>query len=196
MGNRILVLAVLVILVVCGYFAYQHIHEQKLDESGEVVCKGCMTSDEKAKFEKENSGDTADGQSERKTRTAAADDKAGFPDANASVNGTPGTTAGATANNAPANNPPTTATVTPVTPTNQIVPAPQPVSAPLPQSDSQLPNAPNGMRFTGTGNYQWYRQGNITWRLDTATGRSCIIYATMEEWQKQIVMAHGCGRDA
>jgi hypothetical protein len=192
MGNKIAVLLVLTALAVMGFFAYQHIHEQKLDESGEVVCKGCMTADEKAKFEKENSGDTADGQSEHKLRGAMADDKAGFPDANATVNGTPGTAAGATANNAAA-----TANPTPITPTNQVVtPAPQPVSSPPPQTDSQLPNAPNGMRFTGSGTYQWYRQGNITWRLDTATGRSCIVYATMEEWQKQIVMAHGCGREA
>jgi hypothetical protein len=193
MGNRILVLAVLVVLAVCGYFAYQHIHEQKLDESGEVVCQGCMSPEAKARFERENSGDTADGQSEHKTRTALADDKAGFPDANAPVNGTPGTAARTAANNTTA----TAAAPTPVTPTNQLVtPVAQPVSGPLPQSDSQLPNAPNGMRFGGSGTYQWYRQGNITWRLDTVSGRSCIVYATMEEWQKQIVMAHGCGRDA
>jgi len=192
MGNRILVLAVLVVLAVCGYFAYQHIHEQKLDESGEVVCQGCMSPERQAAFEKENSGDTADGQSEHKTRTALADDKAGFPDANATVNGTPGTAAGATANHTAA-----TANTTPVTPTNQVMtPVAQPVSGPPPQTDSQLPNAPNGMRFTGSGTYQWYRQGNLTWRLDTVSGKSCIVYATMEEWQKQIVMAHGCGRDA
>ena len=192
MGNRILVLAVLVVLAVCGYSAYQHIHEQKLDESGEVVCQGCMSPERQAAFEKENSGDTADGQSEHKTRTALADDKAGFPDANATVNGTPGTAAGATANHTAA-----TANTTPVTPTNQVMtPVAQPVSGPPPQTDSQLPNAPNGMRFTGSGTYQWYRQGNLTWRLDTVSGKSCIVYATMEEWQKQIVMAHGCGRDA
>jgi hypothetical protein len=193
MGNKIAWLLFLIAIAIGGYFVYQHIHQQKLDESGEVVCQGCMGPEAKARFDKENSGDTADGQSEHKTRTAMADAKAGFPDANATVNGTPGTTAGATANNAAA-----TTNTTPVTPINQVVtpPAAQPVSSPPPQSDSQLPNAPNGMRFTGTGNYQWYRQGNITWRLDTVSGKSCIVYATMEEWQKQIVMAHGCGHEA
>jgi len=63
-------------------------------------------------------------------------------------------------------------------------------------TDSQSANAPNGMRFGGTGTYQWYRQGNLTWRIDTASGRSCIIYATLEEWRKQIVYSHGCGRNA
>ena len=192
MGNKIAWLLFLIAVAIGGYFVYQHVHEQKLDESGEVVCQGCMSPERQAAFEKENSGDTADGQSEHKTRTALADDKAGFPDANATVNGTPGTAAGATANHTAA-----TANTTPVTPTNQVMtPVAQPVSGPPPQTDSQLPNAPNGMRFTGSGTYQWYRQGNLTWRLDTVSGKSCIVYATMEEWQKQIVMAHGCGRDA
>jgi hypothetical protein len=66
----------------------------------------------------------------------------------------------------------------------------------MPARDSEPPNAPNDMRFAGSGTYQWYRQGNLTWRIDTTTGRSCIIYATMEEWRKQIVMSHGCGRTA
>ncbi len=63
-------------------------------------------------------------------------------------------------------------------------------------TDSRSPNAPNDLRFAGSGAYQWYRQGNLTWRIDTATGRSCIVYATLEEWQKQIVYTHGCGRSA
>ena len=58
-----------------------------------------------------------------------------------------------------------------------------------PMTDSQSANAPNGMRFSGSGTYQWYRQGNLTWRTDTASGRSCIVYATLEEWRKQIVLS-------
>ena len=186
MGNKIFWLFVFLMLVVGGLFVYQHFHEQKAEDSGEVTCKGCMTPSEKAAFEKENSGETADAQSEHKQRGAMADDKAGFPDTYAPVNGTPGTAAGATS------------TATPVTPTNQVVAAPvaQPIAGPAPATDSQLPNAPNGMRFGGSGTYQWYRQGNLTWRLDTVSGRSCIVYATMEEWQKQIVIEHGCGRSA
>ena len=40
------------------------------------------------------------------------------------------------------------------------------------QYDSQSPNAPNGALFTGSGAYQWYRQGNLTWRVDSRTGHS------------------------
>ncbi len=207
MGNKIAILLVLLALAVGGYFAYQHFHEQKLDENGDVHCIGCMSPADKARFDRENSGETADGQSDRKTRTAAADDRAGFPDANATVNGTPGTAAGVTAQtSAPTPTYPsiTATTTTPVTPANQAAPpaypAAQPISSrgagPVPTTDTELPNAPNGMRFTGTGTYQWYRQGNLTWRLDTTSGRSCIIYATMEEWQKQIVLEHSCGRSA
>lgn len=62
----------------------------------------------------------------------------------------------------------------------------------IPPTDSQSPNAPNGARFTGTGKYQVYRQGNLTWRINTETGESCILFATEEEWRKSIVFNHGC----
>jgi hypothetical protein len=66
----------------------------------------------------------------------------------------------------------------------------------LPATDSVPPNPTNGARFTGSGAYQWYRQGNLTWRVDTVSGGSCIAFATLEEWRKQIVYSHGCGRGA
>jgi hypothetical protein len=68
-----------------------------------------------------------------------------------------------------------------------------PAAGPVPVSDTIAPNAPNGLAFGGTGKYQWYRQGNLTWRVDTATGSNCIAFATMEEWRKPIVSSHGCG---
>ncbi len=64
----------------------------------------------------------------------------------------------------------------------------------VPSGDTIAPNPPNGMVFAGTGRYQLYRQGNITWRLDTNTGHSCIIFATDEEWKKPRVLRAGCGR--
>jgi hypothetical protein len=63
----------------------------------------------------------------------------------------------------------------------------------VPVSDTVAPNAPNGLAFGGTGKFQWYRQGNLTWRVDTASGTSCIAFATMDEWRKPIVYTHGCG---
>lgn len=67
-------------------------------------------------------------------------------------------------------------------------------SSPLtvPASDSLPANAPDGQRFSGSGQYQVYRQGNITWRIDTQTGQSCILFATPEEWRKPLVYSHGC----
>ncbi len=63
-----------------------------------------------------------------------------------------------------------------------------------PPTDSQGALAPNGTPFAGTGRYQFYRQGNLTWRLDTDTGAACVIFATNQEWRKPQVYRHGCRR--
>jgi cytoskeletal protein RodZ len=63
----------------------------------------------------------------------------------------------------------------------------------VPAADSITRNPPNGMIFAGTGKYQLYRQGDITWRLDTDSGEACILFATDSEWSKQKVYSHGCG---
>jgi hypothetical protein len=64
--------------------------------------------------------------------------------------------------------------------------------ATMPATDSISPNPPNGEVFAGTGKYQLYRQGNLTWRLNTDTGQTCIIFATDEEWKKPKVKQAGC----
>ena len=71
----------------------------------------------------------------------------------------------------------------------------QPAAAPaaVPGSDTISPNPPNGMAFSGSGKYQVYRQGNLTWRLNTETGQACILFATDEEWSKPKVYRAGCG---
>ncbi|WP_187290178.1 hypothetical protein [Terriglobus saanensis] len=61
-----------------------------------------------------------------------------------------------------------------------------------PKIDTIAPNPPNGRAFTGTGKFQVYRQGNITWRVNTESGESCILLATQQEWRKPIVYNHGC----
>jgi hypothetical protein len=71
-------------------------------------------------------------------------------------------------------------------------PAPAQTNVSAPTSDSIAPNPANGATFAGFGKFQVYRQGNLTWRLDTETGRSCVLFATMEEWKKPIVYTHGC----
>ena len=61
-----------------------------------------------------------------------------------------------------------------------------------PTADSIVPNPPNGMTFGGSGHYQLYRQGDLTWRLNTDTGETCVIFATDEEWRKPKVFQSGC----
>jgi hypothetical protein len=80
-------------------------------------------------------------------------------------------------------------------------PAPKPHAAvesqapatPAPAADTIQPNPPNGTAFTGTGKFQVYRQGNLTWRVNTESGANCILFATMEEWKKPVVYNHACG---
>lgn len=71
-----------------------------------------------------------------------------------------------------------------------------PAGAPIPTTDSMTPNPPNGMAYAGSGHFQVYRQGNITYRINTDTGQSCVLYATNEEWRKAEVYSHGCGNSA
>jgi hypothetical protein len=59
--------------------------------------------------------------------------------------------------------------------------------------DTISPNPPNGMVFAGKGKYQLYRQGDLTWRLNTESGQTCIIFATDDEWKKPKVSRAGCG---
>lgn len=61
-----------------------------------------------------------------------------------------------------------------------------------PSSDTLNPNPPNGMAFSGSGKYQVYRQGDLTWRLDTETGKACVLFATEAEWKKPLVYRHRC----
>lgn len=195
MGSKIFWGCILVAMCVGGYFIYDHIRQEQVMTNGDVSCIGCMTPEQSARFAKENSGETADGQSEHKIRSARAD-------AAAAANPEAVIAASQAA-------PQAAATATAIQPTPAPAPAAQPVvtSAPqtytassgpapanLPVRDSIAPNPPNEVHFSGSGNFQWYRQGNLTWRVDTVSGRSCIDYATLEEWRKQIVSSHGCGR--
>ena len=74
--------------------------------------------------------------------------------------------------------------------TSQGAPITGGVSAPA--TDTIKPNPTNGEIFGGSGHYQLYRQGDLTWRLDTDTGDSCVIFATDEEWHKPKVYKAGC----
>jgi hypothetical protein len=64
------------------------------------------------------------------------------------------------------------------------------------ETDTIKPNPPNGMVFAGSGRFQVYRQGDLTWRLDTDSGQACVLFATNEEWRKPQVYQHGCNTSA
>jgi hypothetical protein len=65
--------------------------------------------------------------------------------------------------------------------------------ATLPASDTISRNPPNGIVVAHPGRYQLYRQGDITWRLDTNSGDACVLFATETQWRKTLVYDHGCG---
>jgi hypothetical protein len=206
---------VILLVIVAGlyFFAYpEYTRRQEMEKAdgGDVTCLGgCDSPEAHARFLKENSGEAADSSTEQPLDSArgAAEksDSAGLASSSNPNAGSPTATPGTSAMVAPeapsSAYPPSASNAAvdaPVVGPTTIQPGAMPVGLPpgLPTRDSESPNAPNGLRFAGSGAYQWYRQGNITWRVDTTTGRSCIIYATMEEWRKQIVMSHGCGRTA
>ena len=217
MVRNIVLVVVLCVLFYFGFRWYQQHRATTQATNGEFTCQGCLSPEEEERYKKENSGETADGNSEHKqasARIAAVDAETGQPTGGpaepgapvaAPTTATPSVMTGTSSMQAPVptgyppssamNNAPVVVptTVQPGATPSGIAP---PVQPSVPTTDTQAANAPNGMRFGGSGSYLVYRQGNITYRLDTSTGRSCVIYATMEEWRKQIVMSHGCGRTA
>jgi hypothetical protein len=63
----------------------------------------------------------------------------------------------------------------------------------LPASDTISRNPPDRTILTGAGRYELYRQGDITWRMDTASGQACVLFATEAMWRRMLVYQHGCG---
>jgi hypothetical protein len=74
-------------------------------------------------------------------------------------------------------------------------PRPQPDTvATLPASDTISRNPPNGIVAAGSGKFELYRQGDLTFRLNTETGDACVLFATQAEWRKSLVYEHGCNK--
>jgi hypothetical protein len=63
----------------------------------------------------------------------------------------------------------------------------------LPATETLSRNPPDRTILAGTGRFELYRQGDITWRMDTATGKACVLLATEAMWRKPLVYDHGCG---
>lgn len=68
----------------------------------------------------------------------------------------------------------------------------QPQAASPRHADTMPRNPPNGALYAGSGKYQLYRQGDITWRLNTDTGWACVLLATDAQWRKPRVWEAGC----
>jgi hypothetical protein len=112
---------------------------------------------------------------------------------NVQLLGDTGSSSGVSVDKAPAS--PVTPAASTTTVTTQTTQPAATTTYSMPTTDSIPANPPNNMIFSGSGRYQLYRQGSITWRLDTNNGHTCIIFATDEEWRKARVYSHGCGNE-
>lgn len=173
-AKRIVVVIALVAVAAIGVFWYWQHAKQRALGSGNVYVK--------------NQG--AD-------QSQPASNPPSSPTAAASQPETPATRQSSAPSPAPSSAKPSAA-IEKIPPTPQPVHSAPPLTQPrgavaVPTSDSIPRNPPNGLIFAGAGKYQLYRQGDITWRLDTNTGRSCIIFATDTLWAKVRVWDSGCG---
>ncbi len=197
MVRRIIAGLVLVLLVYLGWTWYKGRAEKARLNSGDYTCQGCLEGEAKARFARENAGETPDGESERKSTSAAVAAERAASGSEPYASEVPPNSS-TSSMMAPQNNyrgPGAASSSGNAPPPTDVSQAYSSLMGAAPAGDSVAPNPPNDVHFRGSGSYEWYRQGNITWRVDTTTGHSCIVYATMEEWRKQIVMSHGCGRD-
>jgi len=193
--RRIFIIALLVALVlIVGYVVWNHNRGNVFGDGAIVEHNPASSSDQTAM----NSGTTTDldGNTDIHPTPSRSDDPG-------TINTVPVGSTGTTQNTPAPTSSPTMGTPMSSTPT----PAPSPLSAPggLPQrtpvlgpgapppaSDTIPPNPPNHVAFGGTGKYMWYRQGDITWRVNSDTGMSCVAFATMQEWARAIVFQNGC----
>ena len=173
MGRRVLVIVLLAVLALFAYVGYSSYDARRAGAAGRV-------------FSSDSSADRRDGKSGLSSSSSAgpAAAEGSSPQETETIVYPPSVAQGTPAVVAS----PAGSGSTLVTQSQQAAPAT------VPGSDTISPNPPNGMVFSGSGRYQLYRQGNITWRLDTETGRSCVIFATDEEWKKPRVYKAGCGR--
>ena len=173
MAKRVIVIVFLLVLALFVYVGYNSYDTKRAGTSGEVYSNGVRRSQAPDTKAQATEADTI-------VYPSATEAAATAQPAQATTAAEPGQ--------------PATATVTGNTGQAQVTQNQQPATA-APASDTISPNPPNGMTFSGSGRYQLYRQGNITWRLDTETGKSCVIFATDEEWRKPRVYRAGCGKN-
>jgi hypothetical protein len=173
MAKRVVIIVVVLVLAVFAYISYNHYDGRRAGVSGEVFSNDPQPGKTKVDSVSRTSTDSA----------ATSDKKAADSDADAIVY--PSAT---TAQPTPA------AGDKAASPSDvQVTQTGQSAQDANLAGDTISPNPPNGMIFAGKGRYQLYRQGNITWRVNTETGKNCILFATDEEWKKPRVYRAGCG---
>lgn len=166
MGRRILLIALLLVVAAFAYYGYSSYDGKRAGDSGEVFSR------DGSKAQRDAGGAGSDTRPSGSMMTA-------YPSAVRHKEPV-----------IPASEP-TEAEQTPVLPARGAGAVNENAVTP-PAADSIRANPPNGMVFAGTGRYQLYRQGNLTWRLDTNSGESCILFATDAEWRKPRVFHAGC----
>jgi hypothetical protein len=171
MAKRVIVIVLLVVLALFAYVGYNSYDTRRAGASGQVFSSD--SARDRPKIETTRSSSSGAAQADTAAPPQESDTVV-YPPAGVQATQAPSAAANA---GAPL-----------VTQSQQAAPA-------APGGDTISPNPPNGMVFAGSGRYQLYRQGNLTWRLDTETGRSCVIFATDEEWKKPRVYKAGCGRN-
>ena len=48
--------------------------------------------------------------------------------------------------------------------------------------------------FAGDDQFGWYREGDLTWRLDTESGFACVALATPRAWENPQIYSRRCAQ--
>jgi hypothetical protein len=81
----------------------------------------------------------------------------------------------------------------PPAPTATMIPQhPGPISE-QPAANALNPHPPSGFVTPATQKFALYRQGDLTYRLNTQSGQACVLLASEDLWRKPLVYQHGCG---
>jgi hypothetical protein len=62
----------------------------------------------------------------------------------------------------------------------------------LQKSQEELKKAQQQLLEVQTHKYQIYTQGWRTWRLDSATGKTCILLTSQQDWKRPETTPQGC----
>jgi hypothetical protein len=63
-----------------------------------------------------------------------------------------------------------------------------------PTANALSPHPPAGFVTPAQQKFALYRQGDLTYRLNTQSGQACILLASEDLWRKPLVFQHGCGK--